>query len=54
MAKQRQALGKGLGALIPGSDDATIVSEIQTDGRSTLVIQVSVDTVEDLRAPAGE
>ena len=46
MAKQRQALGKGLGALIPGADDDTIVSEIQKDGSSTLVIQVSVDHVE--------
>jgi len=46
MAKQRQALGKGLGALIPGADDDTIVSEIQKDGNSTLVIQVSVDHVE--------
>ena len=46
MAKQRQALGKGLGALIPEADDDTIVSEIQKDGSSTLVIQVSVDHVE--------
>ena len=46
MAKQRQALGKGLGALIPGADDDTIVSEIQKDGSSALVIQVSVDHVE--------
>ena len=46
MAKQRQALGKGLGALIPGADDDTIVSEIQKDGSSALVIQLSVDHVE--------
>ena len=46
MAKQRQALGKGLGALIPGADDDTIVSEIQKDGSGNLVVQVSVDHVE--------
>ena len=46
MAKQRQALGKGLGALIPGADADTIPSEIQKDGSGTLVVQVSVDHVE--------
>ena len=29
MGKQRQALGKGLGALIPGADDETLVSEAE-------------------------
>jgi len=47
MGKQRQALGKGLGALIPGADDETLVGDTtDTTHDGPIVLQVSVDDIE--------
>lgn len=47
MGKHRQALGKGLGALIPGADDETLVSDAAPDQNSaTTVLELSVDDIE--------
>ena len=47
MGKQRQALGKGLGALIPGADDETLVSDAVTSEESgKTILEIPVDDVE--------
>ncbi len=47
MGKQRQALGKGLGALIPGADDETLVSEpITAENNGPIVLQIPVEDIE--------
>lgn len=47
MGKQRQALGKGLGALIPGADNETLLSNpTSPEHDSSIVLQVPVKEIE--------
>jgi len=47
VGKQRQALGKGLGALIPGADDETLVPDHDTnDADGPIVLQIPVENIE--------
>ena len=48
MGKQRLALGKGLGALIPGAEEQTLVSDLGGDQNTegSLVLRISVEDIE--------
>jgi ParB family transcriptional regulator, chromosome partitioning protein len=48
MGKQRQALGKGLGALIPGADDETLVSPepVLEESNGMTVLTIPVEDIE--------
>jgi len=48
MGKQRLALGKGLGALIPGAEEQTLVSDPGGDQSTegSLVLRISVEDIE--------
>jgi len=47
MGKQRQALGKGLGALIPGADEETLVSDpISPEHDGPIVLQVPIEKIK--------
>lgn len=47
MGKQRQALGKGLGALIPGAGDDILISEpVATENDGPIVLRIPIEKIE--------
>ena len=47
MGKQRQALGKGLGALIPGANDGILVSEpVTTEDSGPIILRIPIEQIE--------
>ena len=47
MGKHRQALGKGLGALIPGANDDFLVSEpVTTEDSGPIILRIPIEQIE--------